>query len=328
MLNFLRNLFKEKDIFTGVLGDGITENSPVYDFTEAVGASSKATFGAPKGIKYPYQYQYLSSGCVAFTQAKITLILYYKETQKMIKFSAKWFYEQRANFPTEGMWFYDIANLANKGAVPEDLLPSHGLTESEMNSKAITEFHENVADAFSIPNAWVNLPLDFDTVAATLEKTDKPVMVWFKFGKGEFFKKLIPVILKNVGVDELPWQHSVTAIDAYTRDGVDYILIEDSADPEAFYQKEITREFFNARCTLARHPRNFKYAIGDKVPYDGTIISAQKILQAEGLFPVGIPFAENVGKFTREALRKFQSKYGLPITGQLDETTKNLLRSL
>ena len=328
MLNYIKSLFAPKEFFPGIIGDGITETSPVYGFKEMVGASAPATFGEPKGIKYPYQFQATSSSCVGFSMAKIVSILYYKATGQMVKFSGGWYYAQRVNKPTEGMWFYDIANLAQKGAVPEYLLPSEGLSEKQMNNLEINDFHYNTADAFSVNDVWVDLPLDFDTVAATIEKTDKPIMVWFKFGKGEFFRQLIPRIVNKLSRDEQPWQHSVDAIDAYTRDGVDYILIEDSADPEQFYQKEITREFFNARCTLARYPRKLKYAKGEKSLYDGTIISAQKALQAEGFFPLNVPFAENVGKVTRESLRKFQSHYGLQITGQLDEATKEVLRNL
>lgn len=328
MLNYIKSLFAPKEFFPGIIGDGVTEASPVYDFDEMVGASAPATFGKPKGIKFPYNFQYLSSGCVGFSMAKMVCILYYMATGQVVEFSGGWFYTRRINKPVEGMWFYNIADLAQEGAVPEYLLPSNGLSEKEMNNLEINDFHFNIADAFSVPDAWVNLPLDFDTVAATYIKTGKPIMVWFKFGKSEFFRQLIPRIVNKLSRDEQPWQHSVVLVDAYTRDGVDYILIEDSADPEQFYQKEITREFFNARCTLARYPRRLKYAKGEKTLYDGTIISAQKALQSEGFFPLNVPFAENVGKVTRESLRKFQSHYGLQITGQLDEATKEVLRNL
>lgn len=325
MLKYILSLFKEKEFFPGVAGDGITENSPVYEFNEVVGKSAVPTFGEPKGIKYPYQYQYTSSSCVGFSVAKIVCILYHQYSGKKVKFSGGWFYRQRYNLPAEGMWFFDIARLASKGAVLEELLPSEGLTERQMNSLEIDDFHVNMADAFKLPEAWINLPIDFDTTCATHEKTNKPVMVWFKFGRNEFFRRKKPIILQKKSHSELPYQHSVVVIDTYTKDGEDIILIEDSADPEEFYQKEITREFFNERCTLARHPRDFKFLKGNKQVYDGSIISVQKILQSEGMFPIGIPFAENVGKFTREGLRKFQSKYGLPITGNLDESTRTML---
>jgi len=54
--------------------------------------------------------------------------------------------------------------------------------------------------------------------------------------------------------------------------------------------------------------------------YDGTIYQAQKALKERGYNPGALDGLG--GKKTEEALRKFQQEKGLPVSGKLDEKTK------
>lgn len=312
MWNFLKKLFsREEEFFPGVLKEKNLGNN-AHTFEEGVGVTAVAGFPVKKESeirKFPYQYQYKSSACVAYTMAKIACVLYFLKTGRKIKFSPGFFYPRRLNKPSPGMFFSDITALANEGSCLYDLLPCEGMDETQINAIRIEEYHKQSADAFSIPKDWIETP-SFEQVAATIEKTGKPVMLWFSFGPGEFFGVSRPRILGN----DKRWDHSVCAVDAFTdvRDGKQYIRIEDSADKEQYYQKDIDKSFF-ARAWLRYYPRNFKFTKEEVVPiYAGTVKSMQAILQALGFFPNDPTLLTGYfGSITENAVRDFCKAYGL-----------------
>ncbi len=320
---------KEKERFLGVLGLG-EELSTVHQFNEAVASASIPEFKAKQPSqwrKFPYQYQFSSSACVAYGTSKLCTILYFLKTDRIVKFSPAFFYTQRANKPSEGMVFSDIARLANTGALLYDLLPCEGMTEAQINSTKIEQYHRDAADAFAIPENWVEMPIDFETVASTIEKTGKGIKLWFQFGPNEFFGTQYP----RVAGTNKPWGHDVTAIDAFTYDNKKYILIEDSADQENIYQKLIDRDFFQARCYLARYPINFKFdaaPINIKPVYTGSTASLQDCLTYEGVFPANVTSRGVYGSITIESVKKFQKKYGFEQTGQVGPKTTAKLKEL
>lgn len=318
----------EDEFFSGVLGvPNDTEN--IIDFSEIVATSATPLFKKKKESEvrsFPYQYQYTSSSCVSFGMAKVALILYYLKTGRIVKFSPGFWYKRRKNYPQEGMIIDDIENLASTGSLIYDLLPCEGFTEDQMNDLTIEQYHYDSADAFAIPTNWVKLPIDFDTVAASIEKTGKGVKLWFNIATGEFFRNKTPVYKGTKVVS----RHEVVAVDAYTNEkGEQVIRIEDSADPQNFYQKDITRNFFNKRCILARYPVRFKFQADIHRPvYDGSIISLQKVLLYEGFFPSNVDFVESYGKLTRKGVVSFQEKYGIDTTGTVGPITKAKLLEL
>lgn len=296
--------------------------------SEAVGQVASAEFRVKKRSEwrtFVQQFQNTTSACVAFTTAKIALILYFLKTGRVVKFSPAWYYTQRKNKPAEGMFFGDIVTLAGRGSVLYDLLPCEGITESAINAIRIEEEHKVTAPAFALPSNWITVQILFDRAASTVEITKKGIMCWFKIHRGEWFGNEIPKVISR---SEQISGHSVTIVDAFTYNGVEYLLIEDSAD--RIWQKLITREYFNARCYLLAYPINFKFSAGseNKPIYDGSIISIQKCFRYEGFFPLNIPYAENWGKITTESAIKFQAKYGLTQSGirskQLEDTLKEM----
>lgn len=325
MINFIKNLFrKEVEVFTGVLGNG--EYTKLVHFDEMVASSAQPLFSVKNTSQwkqYPYQYQDGSSACVAYTIAKIACVLYKNLTGNVVKFSPAYYYVRRANKHQEGMGFANAVDLAKDGAVVHDLLPCEGMSEKDINLIEIKEYHHNVADAFEFPDNWVDLPANFDTVAATLEVTGKAVMLWFTFSAGEFFNLSTPKVLNSKNM----WRHSVTAVDAFTYNGVHYILIEDSASVENVYRKLITKDFFDKKCVLARYPINFKFAVG-KAIYDGTTKSLQDCLKSIALFPSNVESTGVFGSVTKNAVKLFQKKYSLKDTGVLDKATYDKIKEL
>jgi hypothetical protein len=313
MWNFIKQLFtKKEEWIPGVLSEGDLGNN-IHSFEEGVGISATPRFPLKKISeleKFTYQYQARQSSCVAFTTAKIAQILYYRLTGRKVKFSPGFYYSRRFNKPELGMFFSDIKTLASEGACLYDLLPCEGLTEEQINNLEIEEYHKQSADAFALPKDWIDT-IDFDTTAATISKTKKPVMLWFSFGPGEWFGTSKPKILGN----DKKYHHSVCATETFTElpSGIQYIKIEDSADTEKYYEKYITREFFNDRCWLHVYPRNFKFTKEKNIPiFTGTVKSMQAILQALGYFPDDKTLLTGFwGSITDNAVSEFCKAYGL-----------------
>lgn len=328
LLKYIRSFFDDDAIpFTGVLGSGEYLGGALHDFSEVVGVSAKPVFEEKSPDKwrvFPQQYQASSSACVAFTIEKIRLILYFLYTGNVLTFSPGWIYKRRKNRPEPGMNFDDAATLASEGGLPSVYQNSEGIGEKEINSLPELPFFKETADAFAMPKDWVQLPVDFDTVAATIQKTKKGVMLWFEIATGEYFRQGIPVY-KGTGIQS---RHSVTAVDITKYQGVEYIVIEDSADGGKFgHRKLISKAFFEKRCYLARYPIKFTFDTTPVKPiFDGTIISAQRCLQSEGKFPMNVSFVERLGPTTQNAIKKFQAENGLEQTGTLGPKTTALLK--
>lgn len=314
--------------FLGVLGNG-DETDKIVEFEEAVGSGVAMATSITFEEKDPsawrsflHQFQYSSSACVAFTIAKIAQIFYFLRTGRKIRFSPGWVYRQRKNFPSGGMWIDDVIQIAGGGMITEELYPSENLTEAQINSLPDEPYAGGVAEEFGIPTNWVNLPIDLDTIAKSIKKTEKGVMLWFDFGPGEWFNNGIPKILGN----NKPWRHSVTGVDAVKYKGVDYIVIEDSADRQEDTQfghrKLISREFLSKRCLIARYPLGFKFdPQGPQKPsYDGSVSSLQDCLTFEGVFPSNVTARGYYGAITVQAVKDFQKKYGIVYSGTPETT--------
>lgn len=330
MLDFIKKLFglEEKVQFLGILDEQNSAN--VYDFNEVV-----ASVNAPVWVEktpdkwrtFLPQYQFRSSSCVAFTIAKLAQILFYLNTGRKIKFSPGWIYKQRTP-KVEGMTIDNAVAIAGGGLPTEEIYPSEGLDEDQINNLPDLPYVDGVAKEFAISVNWVNMPIDFDTVASTIQATQKGVMLWFNFGGGgEWFGAGIPFIRSN----SVPYRHSTCSTDPVMYNGIEYLVIEDSAEVTGPFkhQKLISREFFEKRCLLARYPINFKYQASNSKPkYDGSVKSLQDCLRFDGVFPSNIPSTGFIGDITIQAIKDFQKKYNIQQTGTVGPITSHKLLEL
>ena len=330
IIQFFKNLFnKETVINYGIVkkdADNSAPSSSVVSQTEVVAQIATANFKGVKGDgtirNFPYQYQNGCSGCVCFTASKIGTILYSLLKNTIINFSPGFIYTQRRNKPEQGTCFDDMVKISNtKGCLLGELMPSEGIDETDMNALTIAPYQAQEALAFTLPPTWVDIGLDFNSVASTVEATKKGIMLWFNFSLGEFFGTQYPSILNGNNT----WQHSVTAVDTTIINGVKYIVIEDSADEEPLYQKYISQSFFNAKCFLARYPLNFNWSIPvtPKPKFDGSVTSLQDCLKYDGELASNIPSTGFFGDLTKQALIKYQTKYNIiPSVGYFGLLTK------
>lgn len=325
MIEFFKNLFKKKEpiFFPGILGEQSSAN--VYELGEVVGQITPPVWVDKEWRQFLPQFQFTSSSCVAFTVAKLAQILYYLKFNRLIKFSPGWIYKQRT--PKQpGMWIDNAVSIAGGGLPTEELYPSEGLNEMQINNLPTLPYTDGIAKEFAISINWINLPLDFDTVASSIQATQKGIMLWFQFGVGEFFRQGIPQVLYS----DLLYKHSVCAVDAVLYKGVQYLVIEDSAEVNGTFEhrKLVSRDFFN-RCYLARYPLAFKFDSGTTKPhYAGNTTSLQDCLKYGGFMPSNVPSTGVYGIITTESVKKFQVANNIQQTGTVGPVTSARLSVL
>lgn len=273
-------------------------------------------------LKYPIRSQGTSGRCVAFTYAKELSIWFQQKYGEWIDFSTCFPYQQRAYPENPGCSSYDIYEIFPKiGNIFEQFMPGDGLGEDACMKVKMPSYAKDMAKLVNIKRIYV--PLDFDTVASTIQQTGKGMMLWFRFNKYEW--KDIPVISEQPTTSA----HSITGVELANYNGQDYIVCDESwgLGYSMNGQRLISREYFAHRCFLASYLMNFRFGIDkelvEKPKFDGSIISFQKCMIWEGLFPTNVPLIESFGPVSRKACKDFQIKYGIkPALGNFGEITK------
>lgn len=277
-------------------------------------------FPAREPVGYTVRNQNGSGSCVAQTTAKMLEVWDYVNDGTLTVYSATPIYQSRSNKPSGGMIGTEaLDNPIQKGIYLESDVPSQNMSDSQMDLVYIDLEKKQKIRA----NKKVLIPVDFYKVAESI-KTGNCVMVWFKCGMTEWNQD-IPTGLSNSEVV----RHSVTAVDAISYKGIEYIIIEDSwgkwlkfADvPLKEGQRAITKEFFDKHCYFAgaftefiynESPTGFKFHF-DKILVLGDrgeeVINLQDALKSEGLFPANQKSTGYYGDLTRRAVFDFQVRY-------------------
>ena len=271
--------------------------------------------------KYPIRNQNGSLTCVAQTLALEMGIIAKQKYGEFINFSSSFPYKQRGG-DYGGCTSSDIYSIFPKlGNVLEEIMPSQNMHEEEINSLELKNWYKDLAKSFTIPR--IQIPIDFETVASTIQATGKGVMVWFKLSREEWTNE--PQVL----LSPITSGHSVTAIDFLLKGGKKYLVIQDSwgLDQAILGYRLISEEYFKARCFLASYLKTFDTLniteTMTRPSFDGSIISLQKCLKWEGLFPSNIDEIENYGNITKTGVIAFQKRYGIsPALGVFGPITK------
>lgn len=270
-------------------------------------------------VNFPVWNQHQTSACVAFAKAKQVSIRIFNMTGVWIDFSPASIYQLRVNAPGLGMNIADANDIVNKrGTTLEALMRSQNLTEAQImtvqRSKVAEMFAEAIAEAVV---RYLYVPPDIDRIAQTIE-SGKAVSLLI-YGTFDEYARMTPVVLNpNLTYTEAPVRHEVVGVDYFLDgDGAKKILINDSAHFGGLSLREFSEDFIARRCVLADAIDVFTFnpETGDKPSYDGSIISLQKCLRYEGLFPEGTDFVENFGPITQDGVMKFQVKHKLHATG-------------
>jgi hypothetical protein len=285
--------------------------------------------------KFPIFDQDGSGSCVAQTAAKLLGVSYYLDNEQYVHFSATDIYQQRVNKPSGGMASNDVFKIVStNGATLEELVPSQGMNDAQMDAVNIPDYKREVGRVFRVKN-YISVPAgNIDTIASIIQTTGKAVMVWFFFNYNEWTD--VPAIkdstLDNTSAKAL--RHSVTAVDFTLYQGKKAIIIEDSWGPTYGLggQRVITEDFFKTRNYFAGYLMNFQFDTGDTInkPHaqftasmefgqkNGEIRVLQDILKYEGLFPANVESTGYYGGITAKAVYQFQTKYKVASQVELD----------
>lgn len=276
---------------------------------------------------FPGRNQNGSGECVVMTNATEDGILFEQKYGSWMDFSSSFPYQQR-KYPTQsGCTSEDVYTIFPKiGNVFESLMPSQNMTDEQAMAVPRPAYLKDLALVYQ--SKRIELPLDFETVASTVQATKKGVMVWFRYSLAEWTN--IPMVLNKPTTSG----HSVTVVDFTLVGGKKYLIIQDSWGLQ-FADKGlrlISEEYFKARCFLASYKLSFKYEVSAtpvRPVFNNTIISAQQCFKYEGLFPTNVAEVENWGNITRTACIAFQKRYGIePALGNFGVLTRAKLAQL
>lgn len=292
---------------------------------------------SPESIRtFGVQNQKQKSDCVAETRRKLKRIMLKVNKNLDLDFSSVAFYRKRSNYPKQGMIAADAISLdKNVGMTLDALVPSDAVaSEQAANALSPEAFNDDVAKVFrTSSDDVVFVPGDIDTPAGTIQKTRKGVMVWF-FATVAEWSKLVPTIDVNLTGPQDPRAivvHSVTGIEPALYKGQQGIWIDDSAAFGGLSRRFVTRAFYEKRNWWASYPISFKFeaGVGTKPHYvPGDTVSLQDCLKFEGTFPSNVDSTGVYGPLTTQAVKDFQTKYGLDPVGTVGPKTTAKLQTL
>lgn len=325
-----------------------------WHISEAVAAASPVNWVEMKPSEvrqFGVQNQDGQLSCVAQTRRKLRRIMFKVNKGLDVDFSALHLYRRRFNYPDGGMAAMDAVKIDRTfGMTLAPLMPSDGMSEAAANAVKIEPYMDEVAKIFKTENEFVFTAGDLETIASTIQTTRKGVMVWFYFTSDEWSREVPVVIDVSLNVyDARASRHSVAAVEPAIYQGKKGVWIEDSAHFGGLNRRFITEEFFKARNFWASYPINLKFGAGvdtgtNKPVYTFTkplvfiplspsgiisniplheaqkadVIALQNILKYEGLFALNIDSTGYYGNITADAIDKFQRKYQVAPTSELD----------
>jgi hypothetical protein len=322
---------KPEIIYNGCYDNQTDEQkSKNYKQSDVVTAVAPPVFPTkePKNfLRYPIRSQGVSGRCVVFTYAKELSIWFYQKYGVWVDFSTCFPYQLRSNPDIPGCNSVDIYQVFPKiGNIFEQFMPGDGLNNQDAMAVPMPPYAKDLAKMIEIKR--ISVPLDFDTVASTLQNTGKGVMLWFHYNQYEW--KDIPIISEQ----PMTSGHSIIALEPVTYNGQEYLVCDESwgIGHSMNGQRLISREYFNHRCYLASYLMAFRFSVGeqsDKPHFDGSIISAQQCFKWLGYFPTNIAEVENWGPVSRSSCKKFQKAYAIfPQEGNFGDLTKGKLYEL
>lgn len=281
--------------------------------------------------RFPIFNQDGSGSCVAQTLAKMIGILYWLINGIYVHFSATDCYQRRSNKPQPGMIGNNAFEIGKEGITLEELVPSQGLTDQQMDGIQIPPYKREVGKIFRIGEPIIGPVKDIDAIASIIQQTGKGVMVWFYFKLNEWTD--VPFIDDpNLNPDTAPGRHSVCAVDFTLYQGKKALIIEDSWGTSYGMagQRIITEDFFRARNIYVAHIMNFKFdevipkpkhTFTKTLKYgmtDPDVKALQDILKYENLFPTNVASTGYYGSLTAKGVLGWQKNHKVASDQELD----------
>jgi hypothetical protein len=307
---------------------------------------------APESIRvFGVQDQTGKSDCVAETRRKLKRITAKVNHNIDIDFSSVAFYRKRSNYPGGGMIAANAIQMdADHGMTLDILVPSDIVqSEAQANALVVDPINDGVALAFRTSQTDVIFtPGDIETIAGTIQKTRKGVMVWIYATTAEWGKVVPTVDIPGLtlGDPRTAVVHSITAIEPALYNGVKGFWIDDSAHFGGINRRFVTESFFRARNWFASYPIGLRFegAVSSKPRHtftrdlefkpippgatpeqiaaitapDSEVIAAQDCMKYDGTFPTNVDSTGYFGALTRKAVGDYQIKHGILTAADID----------
>lgn len=338
MFTFLKYLIRnaQPSQFTGALPDDrkVEQKKDDVHFSEIVATASPVLWREKTKDtwrKFPELNQFQSLTCGANALQKALGVMFNEAYGTYLALSRAHIYQRRLNRPNGGMAMYDMFRIASEGVTLEMVVKDKLVVDADYDNAVIEPWMKKEAETWKVGTP-VYLQNDIETIASVIQTTGKGVILLTYFLSGEWSKEVPYIVNSALGqYDPSSLRHFVVAVDYTLYNGKKSLIIEDSAHFGGISRRVVTEDWVKKRVIGAGYLMSFKFQEkqGQRPTYDGiSIISAQRCLQYEGLFPNNISFIENVGPTTKKALSDFQKKYDIYITQTLDQQTKNKLHAL
>jgi hypothetical protein len=290
--------------------------------------------------KFPIFNQNSSSSCVAQSVAKVLGIENYLEEGKFIQYSARDIYTRRTN-EGEGMYYREGMDIGYKfGATIEQLMPSQNLSETLMNNKDDRKPIDNLIALIGKGGNYFSLPIDFDAIASVISQ-GKGVLLGTRFNSGDW--KTGEVILRPNGI----YGHAICGVDYCLWKGKKALVFDNSWGYSWGFNGQgiITEDYKDGLVTAwyyASLPNNWQQTQTQTIPkpkyqfntdlrtgmQNVEVSKLQECLKYDGDFPISIPITGYFGGITLDAVKKFQTKYGIEPVGVVDTMTRKKLNEL
>jgi hypothetical protein len=297
-----------------------------YKFSEFVTAPQPVKWEERNYRTFPTIRDQDGSGqCVCMTYATELGIIFQQKYGVWMDFSSSFPYQARTNPTISGCNSQDVFDVFPKiGNLFEKDMPSQKMTDAQAMAVKKLAYFDDLAKLYKVKR--IGLPLDFETVASTIQATGKGVMVWFKFSMPEWTDT------PTLSDKPITSGHSVTAVDFILKKGKKYLVVQDSWGLQYAMKgyRLISEEYFNARCFFAGYLMSFDMSGEVLRPiFDGSVYSLQDCLKYEGLFPTNVESTGVFGNVTKNALIAFQKRYNIvPAYGNFGPITRAKLTEI
>ena len=334
MFNFIRKLFKTEENYnehaTGWLGD-IPDPEKAYKAEELYSSFDAVVWTEKKPEEWkrflPIRNQNGTSACVGYAVATMLGAENYLEESKFINLSPRSIYA-RGYQPEGGMFYEKALSIGSEnGATLESLLPSELKKEEDIRKLDDEKESDRIIGKIYKGGKFIYLPKDIDSVASFIQK-GKAIAIGTRFNSGGFNNG--EIVLAENGT----YGHAITGIDFTLWKGEKAIVFQNSwGDKWGFGGLGIITEtqFKSGGYVLSAYyeelkneiktgikPRLKLYStmkVGDS---NGEVIKLQIMLQYFGFFPSDIKCTGYYGGITRQAVKDYQLKNGLAVSGVAD----------
>lgn len=313
--------------FTGNLPDPRTQDQKDADWAHEERAMAKPLgpfdHQQIKRSPYPYEHQNYTSSCCPHGIGLALAIERKADVGSYTRIAYIFPYRLRQNYPNEGCYFQNVFDIyKNTGAPLYDTLPTP-MREAEANALQLTSAMYNEAAIFKGLNYYtVKTGFNDISVLGDIAQMGHAVSILFYSNTDEWSREYPVILNPHLRSADAEISHCVTVLpnSGFTKNGIKYLTIQDSAAFGGISLRHLSEEFVKARVFAAGywdkvvplgsgpHPK-YVFSRDLMVGMESLEVEyMQKLFIAEG-FLANENATGYFGGKTLAALHAFQDKY-------------------